>query len=180
MSDGTPPAARVPGACCLIRLAVAVASGNAFLAADILAVGPKIVLRLLAPALRSIRFFGVVLRVAHGAAEVHRLVAQVDAGWRRDGWKRGILFAECHDSSFVGCVERSGTHLLIAIDLLVRSVPSGELHAPYPRTLPFRGRLRAKPRASRRLWPAAPCSRCWTAAWRWRPPLHRRLQPSGQ
>ena len=48
------------------------------------------------------RAFAAWLGVAHAVADVHRLIAEVNAGRRRDSWKSRIFFAECHGLVLVG------------------------------------------------------------------------------
>src|SRR5207244_840928 len=83
----------------LVSLPIAVASGKALLAADVFAVGTKVVLGLFAPALRGVGLFRVVVWIADGPAQIHRLVAKEYAGRRGDGGKRWIFFAECHSKT---------------------------------------------------------------------------------
>ena len=64
--------------------------------AGALAVGAEVVLRLIAPALRSVGFFRKVFRMANGVAQIHGLVAQMDAGRSRDFGMGGVFFAEGH------------------------------------------------------------------------------------
>src|SRR5262249_38141721 len=101
--DGTPThclCAPVPATYpLLIGLAVTFPAGNAGLAIDVLAVGAEIILRLVTPALRSVGFFGKILRMADRVTEVHRLVAEVNARRRGDRLEGRIFFAEGHVNS---------------------------------------------------------------------------------
>jgi hypothetical protein len=83
----------------LVSLAVAIPLRHALVAGHMLAIGAQHVLRHVAPAIAGASFVGIVFCVTYRTAHVHRFVAQIHAGGRRDFRFAFVSFFKGHDQS---------------------------------------------------------------------------------